>query len=213
MVLGGERVFGSSNAINAEAFAFDNDKRQRIREELSLAEDDVVLGFVGRLEPVKNPFFALEVIEKCKQRGLKAKLLMLGDGNLKTEIQKRISEKGLSDSVELIGYTPRVSEFLSAMDIYLMPSFSEAFSISAIEAQTNGLPVLFSDRLSREMQILQNCRFIKLDADSFAAAIEKIRAENREGASEGILESIYNISHACEELLKIYEKSEVGAKA
>ncbi len=201
------------NAIHTEKFVLKTEDRQKIRTQFSVAENTVLIGYVGRLEPVKNPLFALDIVQACKQRNLKIKLLLIGDGSLRQEVLERIKRLDIENEVSLVGYTSEVPCFLSAMDLYLMPSLSEAFSIAAIEAQTNGLPCLFSKGLPEEMQISQSCRFIPLnELEKWVDAIEEIalNGQSRKGADDSVLQSKFNMKIAKQLLLDIYTENKAG---
>lgn len=207
---GGEEFSILPNAICTEKFIFNSVNRQILRNELQILEPTMLIGYVGRLEPVKNPLFALEMVNACKKRDLKTKLLLIGEGSLKESIVEKITSLGLEHDVILMGYTSQVSRFLSAMDVYIMPSLSEAFSIAAIEAQTNGLPCIFSKGLPEEMQISQSCCFIPLNeveqwVDVIAEMIKK--NEDRTGADEKVLQSNFNMQIAKQILIESYIKN------
>lgn len=198
------------NAIHTEQFVFDMENRNKVRQQLDVSEDTLLLGFVGRLEPVKNPLFALDVVQACKKRNLKVKLLLIGEGSLKQEVVEQIKRLDIEKEVCMLGYTSQVAYFLSAMDVYMMPSLSEAFSIAAIEAQTNGLPCLFTKGLPGEMQISSACRFIPLNGhEKWVDAIEEmsLNEQSRNGADSSIWQSKFNMEIAKQFLLDVYTKN------
>ena len=93
----------------------------------------------------------------------KAKLIILGDGAERETLQEKSRELGLDDKVILYGSTDDVPGWLSAMDYYLMPSLSEGFPISAVEAQARGLVCLLSDRITKEVDITADVYHLPID--------------------------------------------------
>ena len=141
------------NCIQTEHFLFDEAARTTRRAEIGIGEEAVLLGAVGYLLAVKNHTFLIDVMAELKKKNIPIKLIILGSGNLEESLKAKIRLLGLSEVVILYGKTSDVPGWLSAMDIYLMPSLSEGFPISAVEAQASGLPCLLSDKISEEVDI------------------------------------------------------------
>ena len=151
------------NTIVTERFRFDFSTRSRIRKELEICEEEVLLGAVGRLSSEKNQGFLIDIMTKLKEIDSSFKLLILGDGPDRAKIEAYIESCGVKQSVILPGAVDDVSEWLSAMDYYLMPSFTEGLPISALEAQANGLFCLLSDRVSDEVDLTENVIHLSID--------------------------------------------------
>ena len=161
-----------TNTIDTQAYIYNQEKRNRIREKTGLSDDQLVIGNVGAFQRIKNHVFLIDVLNGLIDAGLNVRLLIAGDGYMRNAIENKTERAGLSDRVIMYGRVPSSAEVLSAMDIFLMPSISEGFSIAAIEAQSSGLPCVFSSGCPREMQILGDCRFCDLEsADSWVESI------------------------------------------
>ena len=181
-----ERAVIIRNGIDTDAFSFDLTTRKRVRGELGVQDDEVLLGAVGRLTRVKNyPF----IIHLLKQMDPRFKLILLGDGEDRAFLEELIETEGLMSRCFLLGARENVRDYLFAMDIFLMPSFNEGMPYSIIEAQCSGLPCVVSDTLSAEMKITELVRFVSIEdslewknAVSEAAALsaEVIRNQYRE---------------------------------
>ena len=203
------------NAIQTRRFACDAQARRRYRERVGIAEGEKLLGAVGYLEEVKNHAFLLEVMAEIKRRGLPAKLAILGEGSLRDQLARRIVALGLEDRVLLAGVTDDVPGWLSAMDVYLMPSLSEGFPISAVEAQASGLPCLMSDRITTEVDITAAACHLPIDAGPavWADAIEKqtpADAEARTEAAEAVARAGYDVAAMDEVVRRLYPGSAKG---
>ena len=151
------------NTIQTERFRFNEVERKKKREVVGIAEDEILLGAVGHMEKVKNHIFLIGVLKKLIRRLPKAKLVILGDGSEREKLREKSRELGLGDKVIFYGVTDDVPGWLSAMDYYLMPSLSEGFPISAIEAQASGLVCMLSDRITKEADITTDVYHLPID--------------------------------------------------
>ena len=201
------------NAVDLKQFAFSAENRKRIRSQLSIEEDTVLLGYVGRLEPVKNPLFAVHMFEQYVKMypNVKIKLIIVGEGSLTPQIRNEIMEKGMEDSVIMTGMQKNVSQYLSAMDLFIMPSLHEALGLAAVEAQANGLCCLFADAISADLNILETAEFLPLDnverwAEYIHALAEKPRC-GRIAATEIVEKTEFNINLSAVTLLDVYHEA------
>ena len=170
--LAGERVFGKwnmkrskavvlPNAIDTRKFAFDAALRQEVRQELGL-EGKFVLGMVGRLCEEKNYPFALELTDKLRRERPESTLVIAGSGEYREIIEQKIRELGLENNVTLLGKRADVHRLYQAFDVFLLPSFHEGFPVAAVEAMASGLPVLFSERITRELSFGSAAAYLPL---------------------------------------------------
>jgi glycosyltransferase involved in cell wall biosynthesis len=142
------------NAIDVDQFTFNPQIRARKRAELGIDERRLVIGQVGRLCFQKNQVFTLEVFKRLLQNYPDAVLVVAGDGELRTEIRNKIHEFRIDNSVKLLGIRQDVHELYQAFDVLAFPSTYEGLPLTVIEAQASGLPVVASDLVSHEMQIV-----------------------------------------------------------
>ncbi|MBI1293209.1 glycosyltransferase [bacterium] len=104
--------------------------------------DQFRLGFVGRLEEVKNPLGLIKAVRILRSRGLQVCLTIVGDGSQRKMLEDEVKKFGLFDSVFLVGFAPRPFERLADIDLYVQPSISEGFGLALVEAMSMGIPVL-----------------------------------------------------------------------
>lgn len=198
------------NAIDLNQFAFSEENRNRVRSQLSIEENVILWGYVGRLEPVKNPLFVVRLFEQYAKAypDSKIKLVILGEGSMTAQIQNEIDLKGLEDSVIMTGMQKNVSQFLSAMDIFLMPSLHEALGLAGVEAQANGLCCLFADTISTDLKIIETAEFLPLDDmerwTQCISALSRKPHYGRIAATEIVEKTQFNINQSAETLLDIY---------
>ena len=138
-----------NNAIDAEAFCYDVEKRGRIRTQFGL-EDSVVFGPIGRFFEQKNHAFLIDIFCEISKQCENAKLMLVGDGELKEQISQKVLDKGLKDKVIFTGVQEDVVPFYQAMDVFLFPSLYEGLGMVAVEAQATGLPCVISDKVSKK---------------------------------------------------------------
>lgn len=151
------------NGVDVERFAFDRGIRNRVREEHGW-DDDFLIATTGRMHKQKNPFFLIDVFECIRRKRPSSRLLYMGDGPLREEVERYIAEKGLEGSVELLGSVENVEDYLSAADIFLLPSLYEGLPFAAVEAQASGLPCILSDGVSDEAVLTSSTLRLPLSA-------------------------------------------------
>ncbi len=170
-----ERCTILSNGIFAENFRYNEKTRTRIRQELDMDSTTVLLGAVGRLTAVKNYSFLINVLSKLPTN---YSCVVLGDGEERESLIKRINDEGMRDRFFLLGNKSNVSDYLSAMDIFVMPSLNEGMPFSVIEAQTSGLKCVCSTGISEEVNITGNVLFADIsDVNSWIGALTADKKE------------------------------------
>ena len=169
------------NGIPLKNFIYSETIRNQWRASLGL-KDEILLGHVGRLMAPKNHEFLIELVKFMLERKKNVKLLIIGEGYKEKTLKKMVSDLSLEDNVIFFGTSNKVNELLMAMDVFCLPSFFEGLPIVGIEAQATGLPVIYSNYITREAKILD------------AVAYQPIGKENVKVWSDCILKfaSAYN---------------------
>lgn len=111
------------------------------RRALGLARDDVVIGAVGRLESVKDHMNLLEALARVRTTR-RWRLVIIGEGTLRRELETRMEREDLRGKVRLMGERLDVPELLKGLDIYVISSIAEGISNTVLEAMATGLPVV-----------------------------------------------------------------------
>lgn len=122
-------------------------KREITRQTYNLSEDDVAIAIVGRLAPIKNHAFFLEVVDTIfEKRGTKnLKIFIVGDGELREEIETNIhviNQKYGGEPIIMTSWIKDIPSFNAGMDIICLTSKNEGTPVSLIEAQASGVPVI-----------------------------------------------------------------------
>ncbi len=118
---------------------------EKLRQELGINKDTLCLGTVARLDPIKNHPMMLRAFKQILDSGINAKLMIVGDGEMRDAITQLISELGLEHDVLMIGYQAKPQHHLALMDIYLLSSLSEGTSMTLLEAMSIGKPCVVTD--------------------------------------------------------------------
>lgn len=171
---GHDKVVYLYNGFDTTKFQFDMNSRIEIREQLGLANNDYIIGCVGRLDWQKDPIYLLRLFEKLKANDNAYKLIFIGDGSYRQTLERETHQKGLVNDVIFTGSVSNVPEYLSALDIFVLPTRYEGLGISLIEAQINGLPVFTNKNVPKEAVINQNMYLLdKGDSELWVDAINK----------------------------------------
>ena len=151
----GKWMFGTTNvnvlpnAIDVSKYVFNSTIREEIRKELNLGSTFVV-GHVGRFSTVKNHTFLLDVFKALTTSCPYARLLLVGDGEIRKEMENKAVALGIRDKVLFTGVRADVDRLLQAMDVFVFPSLYEGLPVTMVEAQARGLPCLISEKVPLE---------------------------------------------------------------
>ncbi|BCJ34275.1 glycosyl transferase [Actinocatenispora thailandica] len=136
------RITVIPNAVDLDRSRFDPVARNRLRAELRVPPGTVVLGMLGRLDPVKRVDLALRAVTPLLTEG--RLFLVVGDGPELAALRALAAELGVADRVRFTGERHDVGPLLSTMDVFLTASAQETFGLSALEALAAGLPVRYT---------------------------------------------------------------------
>ncbi|MSS77680.1 glycosyltransferase family 1 protein [Anaerococcus sp. WCA-380-WT-2B] len=139
-----------NNAIDLDRYAFNKNIRHDLRNKLNL-NNKLVFGHVGNMVPQKNHMFLLEVFKEIIKLNSNSILILLGDGYLRDEIERKIRENNLTDKVIVFGKKMDVYHYYQVMDCMILPSLYEGLPMVGVEAQCSGLPIVFADTITREI--------------------------------------------------------------
>lgn len=136
------------------------------------------LEIFGRFTNQKNHTFLIDIFYEIHKINSNTKLILIGIGEKETEIKQKVDGLNLKDSVIFMGFRSNVNEYMSAMDVFLMPSLYEGLPVVGVEAQASGLPCFMSqDVITNEVKIANNLKFISLDCNPKEWATEILNNE------------------------------------
>lgn len=195
------------NAIDAEKFYFNEELRNKKREELGI-KSEFVIGHVGRLSYQKNHKFLIEIFKELLKTEPESLLLLVGVGEKEQEIRNQVEDLGIDDKVRFLGNRSDVNELYQAMDVFVMPSFFEGIPVVGVEAQFAGLPCIFSDKVPEEVKFSSKTNFISLNSSvvDWVTSIKEKMQMDRFMSNFDLCNNDYNIKSAHSILEEIYLK-------
>lgn len=222
--LAGEAVFGQKameegkvkvipNAIDVSKFAYDKSKRDEIRKQYGIQESNFVIGHVGRFDTVKNHEYLLEIFKQCYQQNPQFRLMLVGDGPMKTPMQEKAKQLGIEKAVVFTGNQKKVEEYYQAFDFFLLPSFYEGLPGTAIEAQTCGVAGILSDTITQEAVVtdLMWQKSIELSPEEWAEEIvqyeKRYDKNSRTSKVEEVRSAGFDVKLQAQKLSEFYQKA------
>ncbi len=143
-----EVVYIPGIGIDTGKFAYNDNRRERIRKELGLKDTDLILLSVGELNKNKNHGVIIKAFEKMRNENILPKNLyyvVVGIGSRKEQLKRLARDVKLSNRILFAGYRSDVADFYDASDVFVFPSYREGLSLSLMEAMSSGLPCIVSN--------------------------------------------------------------------
>ena len=184
----------------------------RIRAELGLPADGLVVGHVGRFSDQKNHAFVLDVAVEIVKREPSTWFLFVGDGPLRARTERDANVRGLSHRAVFAGERADVPRLMrSVMDVLVFPSLFEGLPLVLLESQAAGLPALISDVVTGEAEVVaQLVHRLSLSesagtwADTLLQIAHRPLDVSREEALQQMEASPFNIRTSISELASEY---------
>ena len=195
------------NAIEVGKFVFDPAVRNRIRRNFQLEGKDVI-GHVGRFSLQKNHKFLLELFAIIHKQRPQTRLVLIGDGEWHERVMRQINSLGIRDAVVTPGSVSNPNEWYQAFDLFVLPSLWEGLPVVGVEAQTAGLPCIFSTAVTNEVALTGNAYFLPLDVskDIWVRKINECFNSKvpRQDMTQTIINAHYDIATEALSLEKLY---------
>ncbi len=192
------------NAVDLSIYKYYPEERASIREALGV-QDRIVIGHVGRFMEQKNHMFLLDIFCEIRKQNQNTVLLLVGgNGDLEEQVRGKVAALGLSDSVIFTGVRSDIPQLMSAMDVFVMPSFFEGMPNTVIEAQATGLPCVIADTITREANITGLVEYLPLEApQTWAQKALAAVCEQRPDTRQTFLDEKYDIESTVENFVKL----------
>jgi glycosyltransferase involved in cell wall biosynthesis len=120
----------------------DDDARRRIRDQLGLTDETVVIGWAGRLTAIKRPLDLVRTLRAVVDAGVDAELVLVGDGELRGDTETLAHELDVAERTHFAGFQQRIRDWYAAVDISLLTSANEGTPVVAIESLAAERPVV-----------------------------------------------------------------------
>ena len=198
------------NAIDTEGFRFNSISRLNARNELKVRDSEYLFGTIGRMYDEKNQIRLISIMSEIIKNNDNIKLVLIGDGDCFSTIKKAIDRNHLSKYVVMTGLRKDIDVLINAFDLFVLPSFYEGFPISAIEALSNGLPVLLSASITRELELFENVEYCDLceSDECWSNTITRmIKIPRNTDTINKVQNMGYDLCNSSRKLVEIYENN------
>lgn len=202
-------VYLLNNAIDLDKFKYDEKIRKQRRKELNINDSTLVIGHIGRFVAQKNHTFLIDIFNEVHKQNQDSLLMLVGQGPLMNEIQEKVNNLGLKDSVIFLGQRNDANELYQAMDVFVLPSLYEGLPVVGVEAQASGLLCFLSSDMTKETKVLDSTKFMSLSNTAEEWANEIIKAL-KDYKSQNVIDNMtkknFNIKTEAKKLEKKYEE-------
>lgn len=169
-----EKIHVVYNSVDTERFKSANGAK--IKKDLGLSSDDMVLGMVANLYPVKNHISVFEALADLHKEGKFIHLVLAGAGGIRKELDLKIENMNLTQYVHFLGARFDVENILDCIDIFVLASHTEGLSNALLEAMASKKPVI-ATRVGGNVEVVENGVdgiLVSTDSSSIADAIRKL---------------------------------------
>ena len=210
----GEWMFGKNknfevinNAIDIEKYKYNSQMREKIRENLGI-KDKFVIGNIARFSEQKNHDFLIDVFKEVTKIDSSAVLMLIGEGELKKQIREKVEKQNLLDKVLFLDTVKNANDYYQAMDVFVLTSLFEGLPVVGIEAQASGTSCVFSNTITKELELTKFTKFIGLDkpANQWAKEIVELKNNRKNSINDTELIKKYDIVNEAQKLSDMYCK-------
>lgn len=191
------------NGVDINKFKFNLAARESIRKKLKI-DGKIVIGSVSDFSPQKNPEFILNLV-KSFQNDNQYVFLFVGNRESGCDLKKLVDNDICVNNVIFAGAVTNVPDYLSAMDIFILPSKFEGLPMCALEAQVNGLYTIVSDKVTDETKCSKYFNRLCLDISTWKKEIQNIDiASNRTDMNSFLDLEKASSTNMADEFKKVY---------
>lgn len=173
------------NGVDLSRFAFDETRRNEMREQMGIKGGEFAIGHIGRFTEQKNHKYLIELFSAYHKCDPDSVLCLLGSGELLEAVEAQCKELGVSDCVRMLGVHSDIENYYQAMDAFVFPSLWEGLPVTLVEAQANGLPCLVSDAITKNVALTDLIQYLPLnDPQKWVQAMFESKSAHRGALSE-----------------------------
>lgn len=176
--------------------------REALRKELGIEDSLFVIGYVGRLNKIKNIPFLLAVFSEYMKFNPKSLLLIIGEGEEKSNLEAFVNNNHLNANVRFLGHRSDAATLYKVMDLFMLTSLYESSSIVTVEAQISGVRCVVSDNIPDSVVVSTKIRRLSLD-DSITHWVEAMIDDSYSSTPVTDVNE-YNLDNTISKLKNIY---------
>ena len=201
-----------NNGIELEEYKnINKDMLEEKINELGLSKTELIIGNVARFEEQKNHVFFLKLAHYLKDKNINAKIVLVGDGKLREEIQNRTIQEEIDKYFVFTGKRKDIPYIMSIFDVFVMPSLYEGFPLTIVEALAAGKNCVISDTISIEVEVIDGTiSFVNLNdrIEKWYDLIINAKQKRTDKLSniKKLEESGYSAKSSMESLVRLYMK-------
>ena len=207
------RLAVADGGCDTGRYCFSEQARSKLRGELGIGEDELVLGVCCRLVPVKRLDRLIRLVVGIGELGVPIKLLIAGDGPDRSPLEALTTELDGHDRIRFLGHREDLPKLYSALDVFCLPSEAEGMSNSILEAMACGLPVLATDIPPNRglVQAGKNGHLLSFDdAEEFAKCLRSLLTPDMRKAMGGfgreLVETRYSLDARIRKEMNVYRE-------
>ncbi len=195
------------NGIDLKRFQFHEAIRDKMRDELNIEKNQIVVGHVGRFSYAKNHEYIMRIAKCMREKKINFKILLIGEGEEKCRIKKMAADMGIEKNIIFYGITDTVETLYCAMDIFILPSRFEGYPIVSVEAQASGLPVILSRSITEEVKLTESVDYMGIapqDIENWIGVIIKSCHGNRLDSYTKLKQNRCDIEDTVQQLYQVF---------
>ena len=158
------------NATNTDKYKFNEKARAEFRAKYKL-EGKIAVGHVAHFTYHKNHPFLIDFFKEVVERDKRYVLFLIGDGKFKELMMTKVKDYGIENNVVFVGTTLDIPQYLSMMDMMVLPSLYEGLPNVVIEWQISGLPILVADTVTPDCKLTDSVKFLPLTQDKWVNSV------------------------------------------
>ena len=195
------------NGVDCEKYKYNEEARSSIRKEFHIEKNEILIGNIGGFRVQKNQAFLIEVFNELHKRNPKYKLLLVGDGELRVPLEKRVNDLELQNYVIFAGTRTDVNRIMSGLDLFILPSLYEGLPVVGIEAQAAGLNCIFSDSITTEANLTGvSYLSLKSSIETWCLQIENMEIQHDISKNYRVRREGFDVVTECRKLSCFYKE-------
>ncbi|MCT8388159.1 glycosyltransferase family 1 protein [Leuconostoc lactis] len=201
-----------NNGIDSKKFKFSTEIRKKYREIFNFDDNTLVFLNVGRLNEQKNQTAFIEILKYIKNNiGYKVKGLIIGDGELRTELENKIKTSNMDQNISILSGRDDLANIASMSDVFVLPSLYEGLPLVGVEMQSNGLVCFFSSNVDEAIKITEKASFINIEepyeiiAKKMISLLNEKLMSDRKLMNQIVEKNGFDIQSTVDKIVKLYK--------